>query len=77
MQWHKNEATGHVHGLDTDAGKAFDIESNGRRKELWYGDQGRRLRVGLFDTETEAKIIAEDIAENLKAKRKILEDQYA
>ena len=75
MEWLKNELTGHVHGVD--AGKAFDVESNGRRKELWYGDQGRRLRVGSFDSETEAKIIAEDIAENLKAKRKILEDQYA
>lgn len=75
MEWRKNEATGHVQAVEEE--RLFDIESNGRRKELWYGREGRRIRVGLFDTETEAKIIAEDIAENMKAKRKILEDQYA
>ena len=74
MQWTKNELTGHAHAEV--AGRAFDIQSAGRMKELWYGREGRRIRLGAFRNETEAKTIAQDIADSLVRQRKILGEDH-
>lgn len=75
MEWIKNEVTGHAHAEIAD--RSFDIQPAGRVRELWYGREGRRIRLGAFRTETEAKVIAQDIAESLTRQRKILEDDHA
>lgn len=75
MQWIKNEVTGHAHAEVE--GRSFDIQSAGRVKELWYGREGRRIRLGAFRSEVEARIIAQDIADSLTRQRKILGDGHA
>ena len=72
VNWVMNPATGTV-SAEID-GRNINIEPAGRAFEIWYGSTGRRIRVGVSDSLSLAKTIAEDLLTRLVSLNTFLEE---